>query len=103
MLKNPQQIVQLALAVSTFALVLSVWIGLVLLWSAKRSQKAGRVHRRLGIEKSRAEDQRVLHLWHEGSEVTTMVPGVRHSSVLRRIEEQFRRAGMTLTGAQIVV
>lgn len=92
-----QNIIKIVLAISTFALVLSLWIGAVLLWAAKRASAAGRVRRRLGLG-AQATGEKTLHLWHDGRDVTTTVPtraGPR--SWLLKMERQFMRADLPLT------
>ncbi len=98
-----QQIIMMVLAISTFVLVLSVWIGGMLLWSAKRSVHSRKVHSRLGLARE-SRGERTLHLWLEGRELTTTVPTLgRPAGYLRKLEYQFNQAGWNLTSGQIVV
>jgi tight adherence protein B len=104
LMKNPQQIIELGLALSTFALVLSLWIAGMLLWGGRQAARSGKVRRRLGLEKSQPAGERILHLWHEGQDLTTTVPvGQRSISWPRRIEQQFQKADLPLRFGQIVV
>jgi len=100
---NPdvQQIILIVLAVSTFALVLSLWIGGMLLWASRKAAQTGKVRRRLGLESGTTAGEKVLHLWHEGRDVTTTVPlSVSPNTWLRRQDQMLRRADLPLTGAQ---
>ena len=101
MIKNPQQLLEFVLALSTFVLVLSVWIGGVVLWSSRRAERTRKVRRRLGLHSGETA-QRELHLWHEGREVTTRVPYHRLVGGLHwRIEQMFLHAGWPMTFGQI--
>ena len=92
-----QQVIKIVLAVSTFALVLSVWIGVVLMWAARRAAVKGRVKRRLGLG-HKVTGEKTLHLWHEGRDVTTTVPSrTPGRSWLISIERQLIRADLPLT------
>ena len=98
-----QQIILAVLAASTFALVLSLWIGGMLLWAAKRSVRTQRVQRRLGLAKG-PTGERTLHLWLEGRELTTTVPTLgRSAGMFRRLEYQFQQAGWSMSIVQIFV
>jgi tight adherence protein B len=92
-----QQFIQTVLAASTFALVLSLWIGGVLLWAGRRASREGKVRRRMGIGEG-SIGQKVLHLWHEGRDFTTTV-SVREAgnSWVRRQERELVRAEIPLT------
>jgi len=99
-----QQFIIVTLAGSTFLLVLSLWIGAVLLWSSRKRAKVGRVRRRLGIESGHAGSERTLHLWLEGQKVSTKVRGERtRLSFLTRMELFFAKAGFELSGLQAVI
>lgn len=98
-----QQVILFVLAVSTFVLVMSLWIGGILVWSAKRSVQSRKVQRRLGLARQ-VRGERTLHLWLEGRELTTTVPMLGRSvSRLRKLEYQFHQAGWMLSLGQILV
>ena len=100
---NLQQVIQIVLAISTFALVLSLWVGGMLLWAGKRMAKSGKVRRRLGLESS-SDGERVLHLWHEGQDVTTTVPvRMGANSLVYRLERHFQRADLPLSLMQGII
>lgn len=95
-----QQLFQTILAASTFALVLSLWIGGVLLWAGRRASREGAVRRRMGLGGSTI-GQRVLHLWHEGRDFTTTVSvRDRGNNWLRRQDQMLQRAEVPLTIGQ---
>jgi tight adherence protein B len=97
-----QQIIKVALAVSTFALVLSLWVGAVLMWAARRAAVTGKVKRRLGLG-AKVQGEKTLHLWHDGRDVSTTVP-LRSPgrSWLLSIERQLKRADLPLTLTQAI-
>lgn len=65
---------QLLLAAGVFGVVLSVWLIGLLLWSMRDRARRQAVARRLDEFDDRGEPVRVLRLWHEGEEATTVVP-----------------------------
>lgn len=107
-----QQIVQYVLAAAVFMLVLSLWVGAVLIWSYRRANKIGAVERRLVMgsgsnaaasdSSSRKRGTRALHLWHDGRDYTTIVPKGGRLNWVRRQEQILRQAGYTLTAWQTV-
>jgi tight adherence protein B len=78
---------------AVFVLVLSLWIGGVLLWSMRRSAQRRKVEHRLGIVDERAGPSRVLHLWHLDGEASAVVPGVQGRTIHQRLQQTFRDAG----------
>ena len=97
-----QSIIKIVLAASTFALVLSLWIGVVLLWAARRAAATGKVKRRMGLD-ARVAGEKTLHLWHEGRDVTTTVPlRTPGRTWLIGLERQFQRADLPLTAVQAI-
>src|SRR6267142_2947119 len=97
-----QHLILVLLALSTFVLVLSLWVGGVLLYAARRSSKLQKVHRRLGLTRETV-GERTLHLWLEGRELTTTVPSLARAGFVRRLEYQFHQAGWELSIAQILI
>jgi tight adherence protein B len=76
---DPQQFVHLVMGIAAFGLVMSVWLAGLLLWWSRRKKKTDLVRQRLSaIEEhgSVAGESRVLRLWHEGREATTVVHGM---------------------------
>lgn len=65
---------QMLLAGAAFGLVISLWLLVVLFISTRRLQKEKAVARRLGEIGPEQDHVRVLRLWHEGEQVTTVVP-----------------------------
>ncbi|MCZ6850722.1 MAG: type II secretion system F family protein [Planctomycetota bacterium] len=103
-LNDYQQIIGLALATSVFGLVLSLWIGGVLLWARKRALRTKKMEQRLNVAPSQPSQKRVLHLWHEGRKVTTTVPVLaRPLSWLQWLESECRRAGWHIEGKLLLL
>jgi len=80
---DPHQLLNFIVIAAAFGLVLSLWLGGVLIWSMVRRQRDQAVRQRLQVVQSGHPDApgRVLRLWHEGNEVTTVVPGWRAGAV----------------------
>jgi tight adherence protein B len=83
-------------AASAFGLVISIWLAGVLLWSTRRAKRSRELRQRLGITPMEATgDGRLLRLWHDGQEATTLVPGEEAQPGLRqRIEKLMRQADL---------
>ncbi len=65
---------QMMLAGAAFGLVISLWLLVILFVSMRRLEKEMAVARRLGEISPTQDHVRVLRLWHEGEQVTTIVP-----------------------------
>lgn len=103
MTKDPQQLLQLLLPISTFVLILSIWIVGVIVWSSRRIKRENQLKARIGIGKRQTE-QRVLHLWQDGKELTTSIEAAHVDRRIRvRLEQSFRSAGIRMTGSQILL
>ncbi len=86
-------------AIAAFTLVLSLWLMGVLVWVSRRKRRAGQVRQRLdyaGDTSPNAGGGRVLRLWHDGREETTIVPGLRSGGLLDRLEHFRAAAGVEL-------
>ena len=62
------------LGLATFVLILCVWMAAMLTQSMRRRSRRVKVQERIGMV-SETGPVRELRLWHEGKEVTTVVPG----------------------------
>ena len=95
---DQQSAISLFAAVATFGLVISLWLIGVLVWSARRQRKAAQVQQRLEYARSATPHAgsggRVLRLWHDGKEATTVVPGLTPAGILVRLERYFASAGV---------
>jgi tight adherence protein B len=79
MFSDLQQLYKLLMTAAAFGLVLSVWLVGVLLWVLARKRRTNVVEERLKLAQPDLSDPsggRVLRLWHEGREATTVVPGL---------------------------
>jgi tight adherence protein B len=103
MFDSQTDIIRIALAASAFILVFAVWIGVLLFMAARRSAQAEKVQRRLGLGRPAPTEQRTLHLWHEGRQVSTTITGVGNVGLASRIEGAFQDAGWDMGFGQIVV
>jgi len=65
---------RLLLAAGVFGVVLSLWLIGLLLWSMRQTTRSRQMAQRLGEFDPAGEPVRVLRLWHEGEEATTVVP-----------------------------
>src|SRR5580658_3751950 len=98
MFEVPHDFLRLIQDAAVFGLVLSMWLALVLLWSMKKKKRSDLMQERLktgDFHLDRAEGK-VLRLFHDGKEATTVVPGSRHDRGLFgrleiiRIQANFR-------------
>lgn len=97
MLDREFQLIDIIMVAAVFVLCLSIWLGLVLLWSARRVAKQKRMEQRLGIVAGGDGESRVLHLWHDGGEATTVVQGARvRARLSKRLQRAFHEAGFHL-------
>src|SRR5437868_5324432 len=88
----------LLLEASAFGLILSTWLGVLLYWSARRKSVSRKIDQRLGLAHAERAatpgEGRVLRLWHEGQEATTVVPGeLRRENLWQRLDKLRRNAG----------
>jgi tight adherence protein B len=96
MLKDPLSIL---IAASAFGLILSLWLVGVLLWVMRKKKRMNAVAHRLklvqsaGAKHNALSDEaegRVLRLWRDGREATTVVPGLDGSQGLVAGLERYR-------------
>jgi len=95
----------LLLAGAVFGLVISIWVGLMLLWASRRSARLMRLAQRIGSNDARHQvaGTRLLHLWRDGREVTTSVSAdVRQLSWLERFNADCQRAGFKMNGVTLL-
>jgi tight adherence protein B len=96
MLEDPRQLVNIIAAGSAFAIVLAVWLAVLLLWSRRRTHRDREVHGRLGLTPKVEPGGRVLRLWHDGQEATTLVvKGRRLGTLWARLDRMREAAGYT--------
>jgi tight adherence protein B len=93
---DPAHTILFIQAASAFGLVISIWLAGVLLWSTRRAKRSRELRQRLGIAPVEPDgDGRLLRLWHEGHEATTLVPGEdSHPGLRQRIEKLMRQADL---------
>jgi tight adherence protein B len=81
------------LGLATFMLVLCLWIGVLLVQSIQRRSRRQKVQERIGMV-SQSGPVRELRLWHDGKEVTTVVPGgPRRPPAMKRARLFLEEAG----------
>lgn len=71
---EPANLIDWIIRISVFGLALSLWSAGVLLYARRRSRRNRRVAERLGLIDGGSDAERVLHLWHDGRDATTIVP-----------------------------
>ena len=101
------------IAVAAFGLVLSVWLVGVLFWSMRKKKRIDEVADRLklvqsaGVKYSAMPDEsdgRVLRLWRDGQEATTIVPGLDDSNgLLASLERTRINAGLESTLRSLIL
>ena len=84
----------LLVAAAVFGLVAIIWSIAILIWYSRKKTATRQIQQRLGLLDNQQGSQRVLRLWHEGHEVTTVVPGLaRRTPIGQQIEGLCRDAG----------
>lgn len=96
--------VDLLTMVSVFGLVLTVWIGIVMVWSMSRHSRDQKLLRRLRSPLGQAEGSHMLRLWHDGKEAVTVVAdATRQLSMAQRWRRMCRDADMTMKPGSAMV
>ncbi len=90
---STQTLIRIAVMGATFGLVLSLWCAVVLLWSARRRSRTKKVEQRLGLVEQETGPGRVLTLWRDGKEITTIVPTLSRKGLAEHLERLRRDAG----------
>jgi len=93
---DPQNILHVVIMVSVFALVLALWTMLVVGWRAHQATKEEKLRRRLElVAQPEAGAGRILRLWSNGREASTIVPGLQgHARIISNLEQMRRAAGL---------
>lgn len=94
MIHLPQTTRELILTAAVFGLVLSVWLGVVLVAAMREIGRREKLQRRLGVIEG--EGSRVLRLWHEGVEATTSVPTGGAAGLRQKLAGFSEATGWTL-------
>ena len=81
---------------AAFGLAISLYFFLVLLWSARHRRKAHQIQKRLGLSETRSAHTRVLRLWREGQEATTLAPQASDDSLRQRFGRLPQDAGLDM-------
>ena len=96
MLTGPHNLMDWIVGGVVFAMIFSVWLGVVLVWVGSRRQRQEQIEKRLRgpfrPEETEAEG-RMIRLWHEGREVATTAPGTRRPTLMLRLDDAVRSAG----------
>ena len=98
----------LLITAATFGLVLTSWLLLVLFWHRRRRRRSDQLESRLRhnyVQNVAHSDDRVLRLWKDGHEATTVVPGqgTREFFLLRRLRVLLRTSGIEMPLASFVL
>lgn len=93
---SEQYIPILIAAVATFGLVISIWLIILGSYYMRKANDAKRQNERLGLTDPSAENDRMLRLWHNGEQATTLVPQSRSRRSLKaRMRDQYDAAGLS--------
>lgn len=94
--EHAKSILSILIGASAFILVLSLWLIGMLIWATKRRKRDDQVRYRLEMVSTRPSvgSERVLRLWHDGKEATTIVPGRRDETLPARMQKMLLDAGM---------
>lgn len=87
-------------AVAVFGLVLALWCGAGLLWLMRRERRKRMIERRIGLyQPEPGQNQtRVLRLWRDGEEISTVVPHTsRLAKGIARLAQMPRDAGWDIS------
>lgn len=95
MVDDAEKLMNLLITGSVFGLVLAVWVTGVWVWRLRRSSRAQMVEQRLGLAAMEGGQGRVLRLWHEEGEATTVVPGAatKRAPLMGRLDQLLKDAG----------
>jgi tight adherence protein B len=92
---DPQTLLNTVLIGSVFLLVLSLWIGAVLLWTSRRAKRSRAIEERLELHDDAEQQTRVVELWQDGRRLSVRVPIVSHRSFVHRLDQYCERAGLS--------
>jgi len=99
MTMNLNNVITFVLMVAVFGFVLALWLMGVMVWHGRRKKRTqeitSRLHHDIAAEKPDA-DSRVLRLWKDGAESTTVVPDLkrRRYHPVARLRRFIRHAGV---------
>ncbi len=97
-------IVQVAVAVAAFVLLLALWIAAIIVWQMRLSVRRRRVDVRLGLAGERDIPSRTLRLWHDGQEAMVNVPGAGpRLSLFGRLDRILREAGWQVPAERLLL
>ncbi|MCK4602011.1 MAG: type II secretion system F family protein [Phycisphaerae bacterium] len=106
-------IIDLIVAIAVFGLVLCVWVAFLLIRNWRQKSTMEKLRTRLGLKMPEHGRERVLRLWHEGKETTTVAPDEkRRRSLSVWLKHIHRAAGwdipmgtliLGLIGAELLV
>lgn len=89
----------LLLVASVFGLVAGLWFCGLLIWTMRSGARFQRIQARLGLVANPEASAKTLRLWHEGQEVTALVPSMAHRfEFFRRLMRLPQDAGWNVSG-----
>ena len=102
---DSHELLRLTIMVSVFVLIFALWIMAVMLWVARRAAQQEKLHRRLEmIAQPNVGQGRILRLWSEGRELTTIVPGIgSRAQLFGRFDQLRRLAGIQASVGTILL
>ena len=96
MFSAPQDLVRLIQDLAVFGLVLSLWFMAMTIWSIKQKKRSDLLKARLTFADpgNQVAEGKVLRLFHDGKEATTVVPDVEQTAgAMGRLETMWVQAG----------
>src|SRR5439155_25021242 len=94
MLNDKGFVAALFLAIAAFGMVFSIWMVVLIIYTGKRRAQSNMIADRMGMARPAIGEGRVLRLWHDGKEATTLVPGLpQRRDLLERLEQMRLDAG----------
>ncbi len=91
---NSQKILELIISLAVFGLLVTLVFGVALFFWRRRKKQTLGIEDRLGISDADPKHSRILRLWTEGREVTTLVPLQKWSGGLwKKLDDLRQHAG----------
>ncbi|MEX2673787.1 MAG: type II secretion system F family protein [Phycisphaeraceae bacterium] len=96
-------IIRLVAMISVFGLIISVWAMGVWFWALRQVGRKRHLQQRLHLGEVAPEHSRVVRLWLDGEDVSTLVEGVGSRSLLDKLEHMRRDAGLPWPAATLAL
>lgn len=88
---------------AVFGLILTVWLGVILVYTMRSLRRQHQLQRKLGIDTNDLREKRMLSVWHKGEAASVLVPrGTAPSSLLANLEQVRLDAGIKTPISSII-